>query len=335
MTTVFVPDLREKIVFLARSRLVHEITGQQGSSIAAFCRAVRQRDGAPLNENTLRSSWNRVETEGKLSSDYEAAIAEACGFSPEWPEWRTGSRDAFVARLEGVFANPASRDAARESYEARRARESNRRPLRPARPNKFPPRDDLLAALAIGTNQPGPDEPWPLQLELVCRTAPFGPFQLAVRRGKLTLHLEKAVAGPIDERLGGTEPHRPSPHLTVFAAGTAVQPIWIIEAEPGPIGVLLLRDGICSLRDVDDGATASMRFQVYVKDLEPGDDLASPAAARTHDRFESHSFALATPDMPGAAARNAIIKRLIALDLLDGDDWIELARDDLTFAIAE
>jgi hypothetical protein len=310
------PRLREfleKLTFLNLSPHAQEIAGHS-STFASFCRAIG------INRSSLRSAKNK----DSVSPEISQLLATKLAFDPAWPEWKHGTCREFEVRYNKQHADPKTRALASKR---------TRNPLRVSRPRRHPPADELLASLQLGANQPHERDPFPITVELVCRPAPLGVAVVGVKRGKLRVNCGRARTTSIVERLGGNGPCIfEDRKLIVFASGDNKEPIWLIESEAAPIGVLVFPDGICHVQEVQSGDVISAEFQVHVKDLSTAD---AEAEDETHNQDyphgQSYSFVRIDRQQLGAAAKNAILARLAQLELLGDDPWATLCRDELQF----
>jgi hypothetical protein len=318
------PELEDKVAFLCRSPYAQDICGHV-STVTSFCEALG------ITRGRLTSATGN----GSISPALSNILAARLGFDAAWTEWKHGTRHDFETRYNRLYADQAAREAARMRVAAAgNTFPTPIKPLKASRPRRHPPADELLATLQLGANQPVSGAAFPLNLELVCRSAPVGSAIVGVKRGKLRINCGPARTTSIIERLGGKAPYKleDRQQLTIFAGGDDKHPIWIIESEAAPIGVLTLTDGICQLMDIAPGHIISADFQVYIKDLSTAD--AHDTNEAEHHPFphgQSYSFVRVDREQLGAAAKNAILARLAQLDLLGDNPWATLCHDELQF----
>jgi hypothetical protein len=192
--------------------------------------------------------------------------------------------------------------------------------------------DPQLASIELHTHQPGPGEPWPVSVDLVCRPAWIEGVRIAVRRGRLYISCGDAHAGELKDRKGfpgGFRYLRGACEITLWPGGTSQLAVWDVEADPGPIGSLSL-DEFCLIFDLAPDDTIVGSFSAYIKDLDlahesDGDGSAAPP---------EDSISFMRPDFQklGSKAKQAVLKRLTAMNLPGGDDgWAHLCRAAIQF----
>jgi len=314
----------EVIEFLQSDLHAREVCGH-ADSLNSLC------DTTGIARGTLRYQIDN----DKFSADVRAALARSFDFAVSLLD---AEPEVFKRKFGEKYRDAAAREAAKQKvleYRKSLPPPSSNTPrlLSVSRPRRFPPADDLLASLTIGANQAGPDQPWPLTVELVCRFAPVHHVVVGVRRGKLVIDCGQTRTTGVHERLGSEQDgYKPDgSKVTIFASGDDKEPVWLIDAESAPIGVLRITTGICQMLGLVPGTIITADFRAYLKDLEAPDD--SSHGLSTAQLPESPSYSFIQPELQGleSRAKIAILTRLAELQLPEKDGWVVLHRDELQF----
>ncbi len=129
---------------------------------------------------------------------------------------------------------------------------------------------DDLVSFELFSSQSGPEDPWDLTFELVCRWTYFPSGKIGIKRGFAEIDLGQAITKSAKDRLGGQGAYTTEQgNVTLTAAGPTQRPNWIIESNDGPIGIVTLPHDICPVEDLANGDTIKATFSVWFKDLEP------------------------------------------------------------------
>jgi hypothetical protein len=224
---------------------------------------------------------------GHLSPYVQDRLAERLKFALDWPEWLTGTCDAFRDRYTKEHQDEAYDETARTRVYDRAAKLKVERmtwtgDVQDGRP--------MLASLELFMQQAGPGEPIPVSVELICQPEPVGAFEIAVHRGRLELHPGAASIAPTPAPLGTDAPHTQPAHerTLTLRRGQAQdgREAWMVSSDKGEIGILRLDDdaALCRIADPTDGDAIIATFNAWVKDLDlaepdPDDDTADTRAA--------------------------------------------------------
>ena len=266
-----VPEVELKIKFLAR----HLNTSEK-----ALLGADRE---------TVRSGYRT----NRINDDIELKLAQKCGFDPNWPEWRKGTKLEFEKRWIARQANALA--------------EVRLMAVRTGEPEAC---YEPIASLQLFASQPGPGEPWPLSVDFVCQPARMEGVVVAVRRGWLTFHCGEGETERMDKRKGFPGGLTIGNATCVPATAYTKRPAWEIYSASGPLGIVSLPHDFCPISGLTPGCAVAVTFSVYIKDLEDedvpdGEENEAGCAAQTgSDSFIRPGFAAL------GMAKRKILKRL-------------------------
>jgi len=325
-----IKDLQEKLRALCASVIAQRVGDYRGND-SAFGKATIGRD-------SLRSILNRRTCE--IDAAHERTLAEVCQFRVDWPEWQTGTAKEFIERYEREHqhgpegrANPISTVQERQTGLRLTSRLLD---------VDFPDEHAALAELDLSFQQAGPDEPWPVSIDLVCQPAPTPKpgFLFGVKRGRLEIHPGEAkISRKTKERLGGDGPvtfaARDDPDRTItleIANATGGRPAWTIWSDQGPIGIFRLDDEqvLCRIADIAPRDEVTAVFKVFIADLEPlGLDDDDDEDGNDPDPY---SFACAD-GKPLSPNKRQIIRQMLVKEEVGSpaDGWVVVASDGRLF----
>jgi hypothetical protein len=317
-------DLQKKIRCLRDSVVAQRVGGYSGTNNGF--------GEATLGRSNLQSILER-ETSG-LDVEHERTLSEVCKFRVDWPEWQTSAAEEFIKRYEREHRRCDVENAVQQ-------RRLGLRLTSRTLDVQVPDEHNGLAQLDLSFQQAGPDEPWPVSFDLICKPAPTPKpgFQFGVKRGRFELHHGAAKISPsTKERLAGDGPvtfaARDDRERTItveIANAKAGRPAWTVWSDHGPIGICRLDDAqvLCRIAEIAPGDEMVAIFKVYVGDLEPlgldddDDDDGDP---------DPYSFARADGKPLSPTKRQIIRQMLVKEEVgIPADGWVVVASDGRLF----
>jgi len=166
-------DCKSKVNYLMRNQAAIRVLGQRPNELG-LCEATG------IKRNTFRDQLAK----GRLSADVQHALANAFRFSLAWPEWATGTADAFIDRFEREHGLNAPDAPPRTVDPDARLRTVLLQP-----PDDDEAREQTLASVDLWLNQANTGAKWEVSMDLICQPAPFGDgsIEVVVKRGLLEL----------------------------------------------------------------------------------------------------------------------------------------------------
>jgi len=327
------PELREKLEFL--------VSAPEARAVSKRHARVEITSRVALAEAMELCRTNLYPNTGRLSDRVADKLRQIYGIAENSECW-----GEFVAGCAREFANeyrqlhPLSEGRA-EPISAARERQTGLRLTSRPLDFDFPDEHAALAELDLSFQQAGPDEPWPVSIDLVCQPAPTPKpgFLFGVKRGRLEIHPGEAkISRRTKERLGGDGPvtfaARDDPDRTItleIANAKGGQPAWTIWSDHGPIGVFRLDDEqvLCRIADIAPGDEETAVFKVFIADLEP---LGLDDDDDEDDDPDPYSF-VREDGKPLSLAKRKIIRRMLVKERVGSpaDGWVVVASDGRRF----
>jgi hypothetical protein len=251
-----IKDLAEKLDFLSRDEAAQKINGCSGvSDLARRCN---------INVSTFKNLKSKVAAERTspdhkgtidlISSDHERAITNYCRFRLDWPEWVTGTAEAFKQR----YLREVKAVKAQESEE--------RRSDIPLFPRYSPQRArGRLAVLKMEAVLSNSSEQWPVKIALYCRDD----NGYGICSGLVDLDCGEAHA--LRSECSFHQPYDvPGTNGTLrLGAGPEHKPSWTVKARSGILDDVAPEEPYCIVRGLSPGDTITASFSICVKDF-PG-----------------------------------------------------------------
>lgn len=328
-------ECSKKLHFLETDLVVVRAAGHRGNEIALIEHC-----------GLARSTYRDQKRKERLSADTQACLANGCRFSLAWPEWSTGTAEAFKERYRKE--HPELTVSSLRKYDPNVLLTSGR--IEPLDQSTEPLN---LASIELALNQSPPGQPWPVSFTLICATEePVGSptFEIAVKSGRIELNPGRAgiaarlSPGEQNACLAQNGPERffrgtgnEKRQITITSA-TPTRPgnrAWDVRCEDVPIGMFVLDDEkpLCQIAEPTVGDKVEITFSVWVRDL----DIHERDDDHDVDDPESLRSFLRPNGKPLSQKKRAVIKALFVEHELKPSraGWLRIAADGRAFDTEE